>query len=207
MTNWMTSDAENIVDLYRRHAGAWVTQREQHFIERTWLDRFLELLPEAPSVLDIGCGFGEPIDRYLTDRGCAVTGIDTSEELIQIAKARVPEATWIVSDMRTLDLGTKFDGILAWDSSFHLTQDDQRRLFPIFGRHAARSAALMFTSGPSHGEAMGEMEGEPLYHSSLGADEYRSLLDGHGFDVVEHVVEDPDCGGHTIWLARGRASG
>ena len=25
---------------------------------------------------------------------------------------------------------------------------------------------------------------------------------GTGFDVVSHVVEDPDCGGHTIWLAQ-----
>jgi hypothetical protein len=30
------------------------------------------------------------------------------------------------------------------------------------------------------------------------------LLDDHGFDVVTHVVEDPQCGGHTVWLARLR---
>jgi hypothetical protein len=28
------------------------------------------------------------------------------------------------------------------------------------------------------------------------------LLDRNGFDVVSHVVEDPGCGGHTIWLAQ-----
>jgi len=60
----------------------------------------------------------------------------------------------------------------------------------------------MFTSGPAYGEAIGAYRGEPLYHASLDATEYRSLLDTHGFDVVEHVVEDPDCGHHTIWLAR-----
>jgi hypothetical protein len=38
----------------------------------------------------------------------------------------------------------------------------------------------------------------PLYHASLDPAEYRSLLDRNGFDVVSHVVEDPDCGGHTI---------
>jgi hypothetical protein len=46
------------------------------------------------------------------------------------------------------------------------------------------------------------IEGEPLYHASLDEAEYRSLLNSHGFAVVSHVVEDPKCGGHTIWLAK-----
>ena len=60
----------------------------------------------------------------------------------------------------------------------------------------------MFTSGPAHGEAIGSYKGEPLYHASLDAAEYRALLNANGFEVVAHVVEDPDCGGHTVWLAQ-----
>lgn len=106
--------------------------------------------------------------------------------------------------MRTLSLGSVFSGIIAWDSFFHLCHDDQRRMFPIFRKHAAPRAALMFTSGPSHGEAIGSYQGEPLYHASLDGAEYRALLDAHGFEVVAHVIEDPTCGRHTIWLARLR---
>jgi hypothetical protein len=106
--------------------------------------------------------------------------------------------------MRTLRLGSVHDGILAWDSFFHLCRDDQRAMFGVFRRHAAPEAALMFTSGPHDGEAVGSYHGEPLYHASLAPDEYRALLDRHGFDVVAHVTEDPQCGGHTIWLARLR---
>ncbi len=64
-------------------------------------------------------------------------------------------------------------------------------------------ADRMFTSSPAHGEALGTFEGEPLYHASLDAAEYRALLDENGFSVVAHTVEDRACGGHTIWLARG----
>ena len=106
--------------------------------------------------------------------------------------------------MRHLLLGRRFDGILAWDSFFHLRPDDQRRMFPVFRAHAAPRAALMFTSGPNHGVAIGSYQGEFLYHASLDAAEYRQLLDANGFDVVAHAVEDPSCGGHTIWLARLR---
>jgi hypothetical protein len=104
--------------------------------------------------------------------------------------------------MRTLSLARRFDGILAWDSFFHLCPNDQRRMFPIFRDHAAPRAALMFTSGPAHGEAIGSYQGEPLYHASLDAAEYRALLNANGFEVVAHMVEDPNCGNHTIWLAQ-----
>lgn len=91
---------------------------------------------------------------------------------------------------------------LAWDSFFHLHPDDQRQMFPIFRTHAAPRAALMFTSGPSHGEAVGSFEGEPLYHASLDSAEHRNLLAQNGFAVVAHAVEDPTCGRHTVWLAQ-----
>ena len=66
--------------------------------------------------------------------------------------------------MRSLDLNATFDGLLAWNS---LSPADQRQMFPFFRRHAVGGAALMFTSGPSFGEAMGTFGGEALYHSSL----------------------------------------
>ena len=200
----MSSEAEEIIGLYRRHADAWLRLRGRQLVERKWLDRFVALLPATPSVLDIGCGPGEPIARYLLEKGCAVTGIDAAPEMIQIARNFFPEASWFVSDMRTLNMGVKFDGLLAWNSFFHLNPDHQRQMFLVFRRHAANGSALMFTSGPSHGDAIGAFQGEPLYHSSLDGEEYRELLDRTGFDVVDHVIEDPECGQQTVWLARFR---
>jgi SAM-dependent methyltransferase len=198
----MASEADRIIDLYQRHASDWDKDRGRELFERPWLNGFLGLMPPGASVLDVGCGSGEPIGRFLIDQGCEVTGIDSSPGLIHLCIGRFPDQEWIVSDMRTLSLGRRFDGILAWNSFFHLCPDDQRRMFPIFGRHAAPNAALMFTSGPAHGEAIGTYKGEPLYHGSLDGDEYRSLLERNGFEVVSHVVEDPTCGHHTIWLAQ-----
>ena len=33
------------------------------------LDRFSDLLPKSAKVLDVGCGAGEPIARYLIGKG------------------------------------------------------------------------------------------------------------------------------------------
>jgi len=200
----MTSEeADRIVDLYQRMASDWIESRARTgLFEEPWLDRFRALLPPSGAILDLGCGSAEPMAAYLIGLGHPVTGVDSSPAMIDACRARFPAQEWIVADMRTLGLPRTFSGILAWGSFFHLGYDDQRRMFPIFRAHAGAGAALMFTSGPVHGEAIGSFAGEPLYHASLDPAEYRSLLDQNGFRVVSHIAEDPDCGGHTIWLAQ-----
>jgi SAM-dependent methyltransferase len=193
---------ERIAGLYEDNAQAWDRQRGRDLHERAWLDRFLALLPDEPRILDIGCGMGEPIAAWLLGRGARLTGLDSSPSLIALARERYPDCEWIVGDMRALDLGRRFDGLLAWHSFFHLRPEDQESMFPRFAAHAAPGAALMFTSGWGRGEAIGEWQGEPLYHGSLDPAEYRALLDGNGFEVVDHRVSDPECGHATVWLAK-----
>jgi hypothetical protein len=53
----------------------------------------------------------------------------------------------------------------------------------------------MFNTGPAYGEAVGQYQGDPLYHASLDAAEYEALLGRVGFDVVAHVIEDEETGG------------
>jgi SAM-dependent methyltransferase len=202
----VTSDSEQIVGLYQRHAAAWDEQRSPgSLFEKPWLDKFLALVPAGGSVLDLGCGGGLPISGYLVRQGRAVTGIDSSPPLIELCHQRFPQQEWIVADMRTLNLERRFDAIVAWDSFFHLCPEDQRSVFSIFARHAKPGAALMFTSGPRLGEAIGEFENEPLYHGSLDPEEYENLLEQFGFEVVEYVADDPACGHHTIWLTRSQS--
>lgn len=193
--------ADEVIDLYRRHGVAWAKARSQQLFERTWLDRFVSHLGSSRSVLDIGCGTGQPIAHYLSQRGCTVTGIDSSPELLQLAEASMPQGRWLLRDMRELNLDEQFGGILAWHSFFHLAPDDQRKMIPIFATHTEDDAALMFTSGSHHGPKIGCLEGEPLYHASLDPTEYQDLLSENGFAVVHFVENDPDCGGATVWLA------
>jgi SAM-dependent methyltransferase len=198
-----SEEADRVVDLYQRKASDWIESRARaRLSEKPWLDRFRALLPPSAAVLDLGCGSAEPMSTYLIGLGHPVSGVDSSPAMIDACRARFPAHDWVVADMRTLALPRTFSGILAWDSFFHLGYDDQRRMFPLFRAHAGAGAALMFTSGPEHGEAIGSFAGEPLYHASLDPAEYRALLAQNGFRVVSHVAEDPDCGGHTIWLAQ-----
>lgn len=194
--------ADNIIGIYQRHAGAFEQKRSTTLFEKTWLDRFMNPLPANGRILDIGCGNGMPIADYFIRQGFQVTGVDSSPQMIDRCLQRFPEQRWVVADMRSLALADTFDGLIAWDSFFHLTRDAQRRMFNIFRQHTNSMATLMFTSGTSNGEAIGSFEGEALYHASLAPEEYRQLLQEQGFSVVKTVIEDPDCGGRTVWLAQ-----
>lgn len=196
-------DAVRVITLYDRHAETWSRDRGARLIERAWLDQFVASLPDQGcAVLDVGCGTAVPIGAYLIEQGCQLHGVDGSRAMIALSASRFPEHQWEVADMRALALGRRFDGIIAWDSLFHLSAHHQRRMFPIFARHAAPGAVLLFNSGPSAGEQIGSYQGDPLYHASLDPSEYRALLDANGFDVIAHVVTDPTCGQRTIWLAQ-----
>jgi len=208
----MPSDSDTIIPLYQRHAQAYDRLRGRSLFEKPWLDAFAALLPAGGSILDIGCGMGEPIARYAIDAGFPVVGVDSSPSLIDLCRTRFPDSEWLVADMRDLDLGRRFDGILAWDSFFHLRAEEQRAMFARFAAHAQPGAPLMFTSGSSEGEAIGSYCGEPLYHASLDPESYERLLETHGFTVRAHMDDDPECGHHTVWLAvfdaaRGAAPG
>lgn len=192
----------NVTKVYDKIAKWFDAHRSRELFEKAWLDQAIALLPKHPSVLDLGCGMGEPIIPYLLKNGFKVTGVDGSAELLSLAKGRYPEVEFILSDMRGLSLMKQYDMVIAWHSFFHLTQDDQRLMFTLFASHLKPGGVLLFTSGEEAGEIWGENGGEPLYHASLSQEDYKMLLNQNGFTLVNHKIADPDCGDATVWLAQ-----
>ena len=194
--------ARDVRPLYERHAQRFDAARGRALVERPYLDALTQSVTQGGRVLDLGCGAGEPIAGYLIAKGFQVTGVDTASAMIGICRDRFPEHDWRVADMRGLDLGRRFDAVIAWDSFFHLTGADQRAMFGVFARHLQPGGRLLFTAGPAEGEAIGDMFGDPLFHYSLDPGEYDLLLQRAGLAVEAYQEKDPDCGDHTVWLAR-----
>jgi SAM-dependent methyltransferase len=198
----------DLAELYARHAQRFDAARTRALMELPYLQKATALAPAPGKVLDLGCGSGEPLARYFVEHGYHVTGVDVVDEMLEMCRARFPDMTWQRDDMRNLDLGERFDIVVAWDSFFHLRPGDQRSMFETFRKHTAPCGVLLFTSGTTEGEAVGgDLFGDKLYHASLDTDEYERLLDRHDYSVVLHRVEDPDCGGHTVWVAQLRRAG
>jgi SAM-dependent methyltransferase len=196
-----------IIDHYERHAREWDQDRQTAaWNDKLWHDRFVDSLAPGAAVLDLGCGSGRPVAQYMVERGLRVTGVDSSPRMISLCRSRLPAQEWIIADMRELSLGRCFDGILAWDSFFHLDYGAQRRMFAVFASHASNPAVLMFNAGPVHGEGIGCYRGDPLYHASLAPAEYDALLTQFGFEVVQHAINDASAGGRSVWLCKKQSA-
>jgi cyclopropane fatty-acyl-phospholipid synthase-like methyltransferase len=194
-------ERKDVYKVYDKIAQWFFENRPQNLIEKNCLDNLISYLPKNAAVLDLGCGTGEPILRYLLTHGIDVVGVDASAEMLKIALDNFPETEFILQGMRELNLNRKFDAIIAWHSFFHLPADDQPAMFPLFATHLNNGGILMFTSGTEYGEAWGVNGGENLFHASLNTAEYENLLAKHSFKILKYQENDPDCAA-TVWMAQ-----
>src|SRR3989344_4193757 len=76
-------------------------------------------------ILDLGCGTGLH-EKEFSKRGYDVTGLDLSEEMIEIAKKRNPEYKFFIGDMSNFEVGEKFDAVITMFSALgYLTENSQ----------------------------------------------------------------------------------
>ena len=114
-----------------------------------------------------------------------MTGIDAATRLVDHAAQTLPDGEWVVDDMRSVDLGRTFEGLLIWPSLFHLTPGDQSRAIERILAHSSASSILMMTIPAEASVSIGAWSGEPLFHASLGAPLYMDTLAKAGFTQVQ----------------------
>lgn len=198
----MIADPGATREVYQRQAANYDKARSRAMFEARWLTRFGNGISPGARVLDLGCGAGEPIAAWLIAEGFDLTGVDFSEEMLKIARARWPNGDWRVADMRDLQLGQSFAGIVAWDSFFHLTPDEQRLTLPRLAEHLEPGGLLMITVGPEASEVTGTVGGESVYHASLSPAGYAEALENVGMRMTAFMAEDANCDLHSILMAR-----
>ncbi|MEH6941180.1 class I SAM-dependent DNA methyltransferase [Bacillus sp. JJ722] len=97
-----------------------------------WIDRFIEKMAQfdikGNRVLDVACGTGEFTVR-LADKGYNVTGVDLSEEMLSIARAKAEEYSVSIpfyhQNMVELDMGELFDSIVIFCDSLNYLESEQ----------------------------------------------------------------------------------
>lgn len=100
---------------------AWKNYAEEAESIRNLLGR---LHPGARSVLDIACGTAEHL-RFLVN-SYAFEGLDLDPELVEIARAKLPEVPIHLGDMADFSLGRQFDALICLFSSIGYLQTRER---------------------------------------------------------------------------------
>lgn len=169
---------------YDKIADKWSIFRSK-CVTNKCVEEFAELLPDGARVLDVGCGTGYPIDRYLTDKGFEVVGIDVSEGMLSHARALcLDKADFIKCDFLDYNDNKKFDAIIAFDSLWHVPLADQAKLYEKAAELLKTGGFLMFTHGKDRGEVENPMFGETFGYAALGLDELLRALKRNGFQIV-----------------------
>jgi trans-aconitate methyltransferase len=197
---------DEVIRAYDRIANAWRDARvagAATFRERPWVDRLALPLPPGARIMDAGCGCGVPITSYLVGLGFEVVGLDGSARLLELARVAVPEAQFILGDMRTADPAGSFDAIVAWDSVFHLPRGEHREVFRRFRSWLRPGGHLLVSLGGSaDAELRSEMHGATFFYSAHEPSEALRLLEGVGFQIEHWELDDPSSRGHIAVLAR-----
>jgi cyclopropane fatty-acyl-phospholipid synthase-like methyltransferase len=160
------------------------------------LARLLGLLPSGARVLELGCGAGVPVTRALAQR-CQVTGVDISAAQIELARAHVPDAVFVQSDMATLDVAPRsFDAVVAFYALIHVPRAEHAALLARIYSWLRPGGLLFATMGAGESPAAVEPDwlGAPMYWSHFDAATNRALVRQAGFTLssAEVVAEDED---------------
>lgn len=185
--------------------------RGQIYVDRvlSYVDKILEGLPARAKVLDLGCGTGNPIAKYIVQRGFRVVGVDQSEQMLEIARTVIPEAELIHGDMLEVSFTERFAAAVAWDSIFHVERKYHSAVFQKLADSLEPGGKLLLSVGGSDADETSEAEGftsemfgHAFYYSGYAPEISRRLLEAAGFEIEIWEIDDPSSRGHIAAVAR-----
>ncbi|MBT3072487.1 MULTISPECIES: trans-aconitate 2-methyltransferase [Streptomyces] len=100
--------------------------------------------PDAASLLDIACGTGAHLARFAA-RFPHVEGVELSEPMLDLARARLPGVPLTLGDMRDFDLGRRFDAAVCLFGSLGYVDsaDELDSALRSFARHLNPGGVLV----------------------------------------------------------------
>ncbi len=146
-------------------------------------------LRRGSSVIDLGCGPGFPITAVLVDEGLHVFGVDAAPSFVTAFRRNLPDTPIICEAVQESRLFNRtFDAALAWGLMFLLQAEDQHRLIQRVAEVLMPGGRLLFTSTAKPAVWNDAMTG--LESLSLGAEQYRKLLEAVGISVAEEYEDE-----------------
>jgi cyclopropane fatty-acyl-phospholipid synthase-like methyltransferase len=174
------------------YEGDYRKDRQLQDKEKQLFQEVFDRMTEDAEVLDLGCGFGLPFDRYIVEKGFDVTGVDIAEKHVKQARDNVPEAEFIQGDFFEQDFGeNSFEAIVSFYAIFHIPREEHKELFEKIRYWLKEDGVILVTMGLDEmDQHKGEIGGEEMVWSSYSQEENVRLVKEAGFNVLETYVED-----------------
>ncbi len=176
-----------------------------------WLSKLLDRLEPGSSVLDLGCGSGDPADIEIS-KGHHVTGVDISQRQIALARRNVPAGNFIHGDIGSVEFtpGT-FGAVTVLYALSHIPRLEHGATLRRIHEWLQQGGLLLITADAGiEGEVTGQWLGVPMFFSSQGPEATRRLIEETGFELLETAVETQRELGRDVpflWVLAKKGSG
>ena len=168
---------ERVTEVYSR----W----RQNFERWDELREFCDSLKTGAKALDMGCGNGIPVAKYLVEHGGEVVGIDVSENMLEMARKNIPDAEFIKMDMLNMRFSPAcFDGLTAFYSIFHVKRDFHADLFRSFYEILKPGGLMLISLGSDEWEGIEDFQGVDMFWSNYSPEKSLELLREAGFEII-----------------------
>lgn len=180
---------------YETHADTFIRCRSKGVdgVGAATVRQWARSLPAQATVLDLGCGNGDPISRALMDEGLTLYAIDASPRMVQSFRQnfpKVPVACEAAEDSSYFN--RPFDAIIAWGLLFLLPEQTQEMVIGKMANALCTGGKLLFTAPAEILQWNDAITGLPSL--SLGAERYQALLAASGLSVIDEF--DDEGGNH-----------
>lgn len=160
--------------------------------------RWAATLPPGATVIDLGCGTGDPITRIFIERGLKVYAVDASPSMVAVFQARFAGVAVQCAAAEESDyFGLSFDAVVSWGLFFLLEEEVQRKLIAKVADALRRGGKFLFTAPQQRCSWRDGMTERASV--SLGQEAYRRALEAHGMRLAG---TDSDEGENYYYLAQ-----
>ena len=174
-----------VKESYNKIAKTYHKQRNKYNSTHLLL-KFKKLVPKGSKVLDMGCGAGVPVSKFLTMNGYDVTGIDFSSSMLKLAKKNVPEAKFFEMDMTKLKFkSNSFEGLVSFYAIIHVPKEKHAKIYKSLHRILKPNGIILITVGTCDWEeTVDNYLGAPMFWSIINPEKTLKLLKNSGFKIL-----------------------
>ena len=141
-------DKKDVITFFDKLASVWdeTNIRNEEVIEEIL---FKGGIKKGVKILDVACGTGVLFPDY-QKLGADITGIDISENMVNIAREKFPDAQVICGDATEFSFDDKFDAVMIYNAFPHF--DEAEKLIENLSQVLKSSGRLSVAHGISEKE-------------------------------------------------------
>lgn len=188
------------IDYYNSNAVRWAAKKTNSFYHEEGFRKFVNLLDDNDSVVDIGCAYGIHVPLFLgIGRKIQYEGFDISEKMVELARSRYPQLDFSVADI--LEKSTlpqkKFNGFWAGAVLMHIPKNQWDIMLSNITDLVREGGYGYFTLPRNRPNEVSETD--QRYFSIFERGELETYLDRHRWNILEMGSFPMDTGSLWDW--------